>query len=478
MYVCEYLLYNIIKKKCYNVYICSRLFSIDNILYNDRNRGNFLINKELFVENFVNDICGGGDENYLTQVIKDKAGCMELKLNDAYFKFTSNYHSEYFNTDLYGNRIVYGVPEKYIGTVWILGWCLFSGYAVEDKHTLASFIQEYINLSGYKYRVVNLSCDGGRTETYNKLLERNISSNDIVIIQTLSFWNIENFITIDYKELDSVLKNKIWFWDFFGHMGIEGYKFLANKIFKTIEPAICNNKDIYNSKFYLEHELELKIEKYIKNTKNILKENNVYNKIYEMQKFTESSNNVFKIGAIIMNCNPFTYGHKYLIETASRLVSLLYIFVVEEDKSVFPFKDRFYMVEEGTKEYNNVIIVPSGGFMISSVTFPGYFMKDTPTGASFDDFLDLKIFAHYIAPAFGISTRFVGEEPFDKVTAQYNYDMKILLKEAGIDVVEIPRKKIGDEFISATKVRKLLNSKDYNVLKKYLPKTTLNKIKI
>lgn len=60
MYVCEYLLYNIIKKKCYNVYICSRLFSIDNILYNDRNRGNFLINKELFVENFVNDICGGG----------------------------------------------------------------------------------------------------------------------------------------------------------------------------------------------------------------------------------------------------------------------------------------------------------------------------------------------------------------------------------------------------------------------------------
>ena len=183
-----------------------------------------------------------------------------------------------------------------------------------------------------------------------------------------------------------------------------------------------------------------------------------------------------KTGAVVMNCNPFTHGHKYLIDTASRLVDLLYVFVVEEDKSIFSFKDRFDMVKEGIQEYGNVIAIPSGSFMISSVTFPGYFMKDTPTGESYDDFLDLKIFAHYISPAFGINVRFVGEEPFDKVTRQYNYDMKIILEETGIDVIEIPRKKFGNEFISATKVRKLLKEKDYNSLKNYLPETTISKL--
>lgn len=191
---------------------------------------------------------------------------------------------------------------------------------------------------------------------------------------------------------------------------------------------------------------------------------------------TNNNNKKPKLGAVVMNCNPFTYGHQYLIDIASRLVDLLYVFVVEEDKSIFPFKDRFAMVNEGTKQYVNVIVIPSGSFMISSVTFPGYFTKDTPTGESYDDFLDLKIFAHYISPAFGISVRFVGEEPFDKVTGQYNYDMKIILKETEIDVIEIPRKKFGNEFISATKVRRLLKEKDYNSLKNYLPETTIQKL--
>jgi len=137
------------------------------------------------------------------------------------------------------------------------------------------------------------------------------------------------------------------------------------------------------------------------------------------------------------------------------------------------------MVCEGTKQYANVVVLPSGKFMISSATFPGYFMKDTPIDNSYDDFLDLKIFAHYIAHAFGIETRFVGEEPFDRVTAQYNYDMQIILKEAGIDVIEIPRKMLIDgEIISATKARKFLKEKDYISLKDYLPETTIQILRL
>jgi len=51
------------------------------------------------------------------------------------------------------------------------------------------------------------------------------------------------------------------------------------------------------------------------------------------------------VGAIVVNANPFTLGHRYLIETASRQVDRLLIFVVENDVSRFPFQDRFRLVK-------------------------------------------------------------------------------------------------------------------------------------
>ncbi len=474
--VCEKFLYEIIKEKCKNVYICSNILSMPGVKYGERDRYNYIENKELFSSNFAKEI-SGGDDFYLTRVIKDAAECQRIKLNDFYCKFLSNYHSKYFNTDLYGNRIVTGLPEEYMGTVWIMGNCVFSGYAVEDKYTVASYIQSYINLSGYKYRVVNLSCDKGGIGLYNKLIESNILPDDIVIIQTKAFIQSENLITIDYNELNGSLKNQTWFWDNFGHMGYAGYRFLAKKIFNIIKPVM--KKDFYSYKFYLNNDLEIKIKNYIESTIKLILEDNKYKQVLNIQNNSSGFNRISKAGAVVMNCNPFTYGHQYLIDTVSRLVNVLYVFVVEEDKSVFSFNERFDMVCEGTKQYANVVVLPSGKFMISSATFPGYFMKDTPIDNSYDDFLDLKIFAHYIAPAFGIETRFVGEEPFDRVTAQYNYDMQIILKEAGIDVIEIPRKMLIDgEIISATKARKFLKEKDYISLKDYLPETTIQRLRL
>ncbi|MBQ9442198.1 MAG: [Selenomonadaceae bacterium] len=77
-----------------------------------------------------------------------------------------------------------------------------------------------------------------------------------------------------------------------------------------------------------------------------------------------------------MNCNPFTLGHEYLIEYASKKVKKLYIFVVEEDKSEFKFADRFELVKRGVKKFSNVEVLPSGKFIISQQTFSGYFNKE------------------------------------------------------------------------------------------------------
>lgn len=177
-------------------------------------------------------------------------------------------------------------------------------------------------------------------------------------------------------------------------------------------------------------------------------------------------------GAIVMNCNPFTLGHRYLIETAASQVDHLYVLAVEEDKSVFKFKDRIEMMRRGTADIPNVEVIPSGKFVISSLTFPGYFEKSKKPDAKVDTTMDIEIFCTYIAPNLHVKTRFVGEEPLDMVTNQYNQNMKKLLPEFGMTLVEIPRKESGEAPISASRVRKYLEEKQYEEVKKIVPKTT------
>jgi len=177
-------------------------------------------------------------------------------------------------------------------------------------------------------------------------------------------------------------------------------------------------------------------------------------------------------GAIVMNCNPFTLGHRFLIETARAQVEHLYIMVVEEDKSVFKFKDRIEMIRRGVADMPGVEVIPSGKFVISALTFPEYFEKGALQDETIDTTTDIEIFCTKIAPALRISTRFVGEEPLDRVTNQYNSRMKELLPTHGLKLVEIKRREYGTTVISASRVRKLLQEKQYDEVKKLVPPTT------
>ena len=179
------------------------------------------------------------------------------------------------------------------------------------------------------------------------------------------------------------------------------------------------------------------------------------------------------IGAIVMNCNPFTLGHQYLVEFAAAQVVKLYIFVVEEDKSEFPFADRLELVRQGVKNFSNVEVLPSGKFIISQQTFSGYFNKSELQDVQVDSSMDVEIFGREIAPELGITIRFAGEEPTDNVTRQYNETMKKILPRYGVEFREIPRKTFGDEFISASKVREALKCGNFDKIKNLVPDTTL-----
>ena len=183
------------------------------------------------------------------------------------------------------------------------------------------------------------------------------------------------------------------------------------------------------------------------------------------------------IGAIVMNCNPFTRGHGYLIEKACEKVDLLYVFVVEEDKSYFSFEDRYEMVKGNVADLPKVKVIPSGKYIISKDTFAQYFEKDVVTVVNSMDY-DVRIFGEVLAEKLGIKYRFVGEEPFDIVTKEYNETIKRILPEYGIQVEEIPRLKSEDEnIISATKVRELYKNENYEELEKYCPNYTIEYLK-
>ena len=167
------------------------------------------------------------------------------------------------------------------------------------------------------------------------------------------------------------------------------------------------------------------------------------------------------VGAIVMNCNPFTKGHLALITYAASRCSLLHIFVVEEDRSLFPFEVRMRLVKEGTAHLPNVKVHPSGPYMISSATFPTYFLKKSEDAARIQSELDITLFASRIAPLFHITKRFAGEEPLDPVTRDYNEAMIRLLPQYSISFIKIARTTAETpegrpEVISASKVRKLL----------------------
>jgi len=178
------------------------------------------------------------------------------------------------------------------------------------------------------------------------------------------------------------------------------------------------------------------------------------------------------VGTAVVNCNPFTLGHRYLIETASARCDLLHLFVVTEDRSRFPAKDRMELVRAGTEDLPNVRVHETGPYMISSVTFPTYFIKDKTRSQDIACRLDLEIFAGIFAKEMGITVRFVGTEPNCPVTSAYNRQMLSFLPTQGIRVEEIPRKEIDGVPISASRVRALIDQGQIEKTAELVPHTT------
>ena len=177
--------------------------------------------------------------------------------------------------------------------------------------------------------------------------------------------------------------------------------------------------------------------------------------------------------AIVMNANPFTLGHQYLVETAASQCDTLHLFVLSEDASLVPFSVRRELVRLGTQHLPNVVLHDSGPYIISNATFPSYFLKDADAVIRGHAKLDLAVFAR-IAQAIGATIRFVGEEPNSQVTGIYNSIMEESLPGYGITCRVIPRKEADGRPISASTVRTALKAGDWETLQNLVPETTMD----
>lgn len=179
-----------------------------------------------------------------------------------------------------------------------------------------------------------------------------------------------------------------------------------------------------------------------------------------------------RAAAVVMNANPFTLGHRALVERAARENDVVHLFMVSEDASLIPFSARRRMICEGVSDLGNVVCHDGGAYMISRATFPSYFIKDSPAVNGSHARLDAAVFQK-IAQAVGISARYVGEEPASQVTGVYNRVLLESLPGSGVDCVVIPRETTPDgRIISAGAVRTAIRDGDMETLRRMTPEST------
>ncbi|MEJ1305346.1 [citrate (pro-3S)-lyase] ligase [Lacticaseibacillus sp. NRC_P2] len=184
------------------------------------------------------------------------------------------------------------------------------------------------------------------------------------------------------------------------------------------------------------------------------------------------------VAAIVMNANPVTRGHAYLIEQAAKNNAVVYVFVLSAERSMFTATERLALVKKVAARWSNVVVLPTQDYMVSSTTFPSYFLKDRADAAiaTAQAGLDATLFKQRIAPILGITRRYVGEEPLSPVTAIYNQQLAATFAD-DIELIVVPRLTIGGSVVSATRVRAAIKHHDWAMVEQLVYPEVYTEIK-
>lgn len=400
------------------------------------------------------------DDLYQNEDYRNGVAQKEIFESHLHFDYEKNISGKYFNAKD-GRRITCFQPQRYIGTIYLLGVCFFVGRYVEDQYTVGSYLQKMLLKKGYLYRVENYAAMLRRDGTIDSRLEEidGFYENDIVICQS-TIGEIVGPPGFNLREVfeEHRIPSK-WVMDEYAHCNHKAVEIVAESLVEMIKPCLLNEQ-VQGSHNRIEINFHAVMGDYVKH------------KYLDRYFFDFYGWRYSTVGAIVMACDLFDSGHRYLIEQARQQVDYLIVFVVQEDEFFFPFEERYKMVLEGTRDLNNVMVVPNGDFIFSKKNFPEYYEAREMEAAIVNAEYDINIFADYIAKPLHITHRFAGKELKKKVMKIYNEAMGRVLPQKGITYVEIPKLEIEGENVNTVKIRNYLKNAEYTKAFVSLPDTT------
>ena len=447
--------------------------TLDNASIEEKKRLNMTIEQVLQDTEYLHRFCG-------TDITSFNKLCQHKNDLNQFVKVVSNgicnvlldKTEENYNI-IEGRRFTIGVPNNSAVKIHMFGPCVVMGLCVADEMTICSILQKLINHKGYSAEVINHGLAYGNDQLNDLLgmMDEPIRKGDCVI------W----FSSFEDDELQKLSKRGIpiisvrecvkdlndWFLDNPFHCNAAANLNIAKAVFHQIDKLHCDLSD--KKRYNMIESLSLNLHH---NPYAILDsgELNAY-----MEYIKQFKCDAKKKGAVVLNANPCTYGHLYLIREALKYVDFLYVFLVEESVGSLPYMDREYMLKESLKYNRRVKVLCGGNIMTSEKVFPEYFNKSSePTRISL--VLTHRTFGKIVSSTLGITYRFFGTEPNDMVTQALNESAKEILPEYGIQPIFIERMSLNGSYVSARNVRNLLQNDQYSELAKLVPFPTYKRL--
>lgn len=369
---------------------------------------------------------------------KDRAG---LRLSDTESKYVNVRNAERFTANQ---------PEDYTRTIYFFGPCLVIGSYVGDAYTVESFLQKKINETGYKVRVVNCGCWGGNVASINRMISAPLRKGDmlVVLLEDLDYYD-ESIQTIDLWDiLEKYRVPSEWLLDMPFHMNHHVAEIYASELFQKLFP------DDYQDNPDLQERIHPSM--------------NMVEKFYINKYFYGMDLSHFKkASCCAIHGNPFTNGHRYLVETASRESDHVFILTVMEDSGIFSFGERYAMAVDAVSDLDNVTVIPSGQFIGNVSNFHAYFVQVYEGDTIEQARSHAEAFAS-IASLLHVKRRYLGEEPDDPVADEINKQCVRILPEHDIQPVILKRKDQNGRIVSGSVIRELAE-KDAEELRQFVP---------
>lgn len=469
----------------------------DDINYLGENDGHTMSKNKTMIDvlndqEYLKKFYGNNEEcyRYATDSAFGQLGGRIVRFNGLYNRLI-DVESEYINVTN-GIRNTDASPEKYDNEIHFFGPCIVEGICVTDKYTIESYLQRKLNLVfPNQFKVIN---HGSATHTpygsfcndYFHAMDTTFHEGDYIIIIDAFTSNalrvlLENNVSIIYEKhifdgSENLFLNNTYHCN---HIANEIY---AEMIYsKLVDSLLTRHKDtLYTERKSIDSF-------FVATKKNLSFRDDAFMNDSELQSYCDKLRKLriagaesMKIGSICTQANPFTKGHKALVEYASHIMDHVYLFVAQDSLSDIQFIERFNIAVDAVKDLENVTVLSTGFSLSSYKIFPDYFSVAKKKN-EFDltnVWAETKIFAELFCPALGITYRILGEEPLDPYTNKLVEHLSDVLPQFGIQTVIMPRVMTdNNEVISASRVRKLIAEKQYESLERYITPFAIDTLK-